>query len=171
MIAQRQWLERSCFLGAHQNSRCLRPAVIHTAFWRDAKYGVQYSDCHGLSEAEMALSKLDSEVITYPILSCSVSTKSSTLLSLFLGSNPHRHMKDREHHFALIAFALQQKGQAKEGGGTKGRHTLAEAGWRFMAALTMTRVCRISDSRRGTTPGRAAWGAHATPLGLTVNLQ
>lgn len=40
-----------------------------------------------------------------------------------------------------------------------------------MAAFTMMRVCRISDSKRGTTPRRAAWGAQATPLGLTVSLR
>ena len=41
---------------------------------------------------------------------------------------------------------------------------------RFMAALTMMRVARISRSSRGTMPGRAAAGASATPLGATTNL-
>ncbi len=51
-----------------------------------------------------------------------------------------------------------------------GRRALADAPARFMAALTMTRVARISRSSRGTTPGRAAAGAYATPLGATTSL-
>ncbi len=37
--------------------------------------------------------------------------------------------------------------------------------------LTMMRVVRISDSMRGSTPGRTLGGAKATPLGATMSLR
>ena len=40
----------------------------------------------------------------------------------------------------------------------------------FMAPLTMIRVDRISCSRRGTIPGRAACGRYATPLAAITSL-
>ena len=40
----------------------------------------------------------------------------------------------------------------------------------FMAPLTMIRVDRISCSRRGSMPGRAACGRYATPLAAITSL-
>lgn len=48
--------------------------------------------------------------------------------------------------------------------------TLADLGARFMAALTMMRVDRISCSNRGRIPGRASGGAYAMPLGAMMSL-
>lgn len=45
------------------------------------------------------------------------------------------------------------------------QRTLFDAGFLFMAPFTITRVSRISRSMRGSTPGRTAGGAKATPLG------
>lgn len=51
-----------------------------------------------------------------------------------------------------------------------GNTTLADAGCRFMAALTIILVWRISESKRGMTPGRAEEGAQANPLGVMTIL-
>lgn len=48
--------------------------------------------------------------------------------------------------------------------------TLAVFGARFMAALTMMRVARISLSSRGSTPCLASGAAYATPFGATISL-
>ncbi len=48
--------------------------------------------------------------------------------------------------------------------------TLADLGARFIAALTMMRVDKISCSRRGRMPGRASGGAYATPFGAMMSL-
>lgn len=48
--------------------------------------------------------------------------------------------------------------------------TLAVLGARFMAALTMMRVARISLSSRGSTPCLASGAAYATPFGATISL-
>lgn len=48
--------------------------------------------------------------------------------------------------------------------------TLAVLGARFIAALTMMRVARISLSSRGSTPCLASGAAYATPFGATISL-